>query len=110
MGKKCFKKFFFCGFWFASFFVCCLFYLRTASLFLDKEQVIKKLESALKEIKTMKGLLPICSFCKKIRNDTGYWEQLEQYVSSHSEAEFTHSMCPECLERLYPEIHDKLKK
>lgn len=53
-------------------------------------------------IKTLRGMLPICSSCKKIRDDAGYWNQIEAYLSEHSEAEFTHSICPECLRRLYP--------
>lgn len=60
-----------------------------------------ELEHALGEIKTLRGLLPICSICKKIRDDSGYWIQLERYISDHSEAEFTHSMCTECMEKFY---------
>ena len=57
-------------------------------------------------MKTLHGFLPICSSCKKIRNDAGYWQQIEAYVSAHSEAEFTHSMCPDCVKKLYPEFRD----
>lgn len=68
----------------------------------------RKLEKALSEIKTLKGLLPICAACKKVRDDRGYWEQIEVYVQARSEAEFSHSICPECAEKLYPglEIYD----
>lgn len=68
----------------------------------------RELEKALSEIKTLKGLLPICSACKKVRDDQGYWEQIEVYVEARSEAEFSHSICPECAEKLYPgvEIYD----
>ncbi|UCF84401.1 MAG: ferritin-like domain-containing protein [Desulfobacteraceae bacterium] len=54
------------------------------------------------QIRTLRGLIPICASCKKIRDDQGYWSQIELYIRDHSEAEFTHSICPECLEKLYP--------
>ncbi len=63
-----------------------------------------KLEDALSQLKTLSGLLPICSSCKKIRDDSGYWNQIERYIQDHSEAEFSHSICPECLKRLYPDL------
>ncbi len=66
------------------------------------EEKNRELEHALGEIKTLRGLVPICMGCKKIRNDQGYWEQLEVYISQHTEAEFSHGLCPECRERLYP--------
>jgi hypothetical protein len=56
----------------------------------------------LHEIKTLHGILPICSNCKKIRDDGGYWNQVEEYVKEHSDARFTHSLCPDCLKKLYP--------
>ena len=61
------------------------------------------------EIKRLRGLLPICASCKKIRNDKGYWSQIEVYIREHSEAEFTHSICPECSKKLYPEYSDEPK-
>ena len=64
----------------------------------------QQLEKALKDVKALSGLLPICSNCKKIRNDQGYWEQVEVYVRDHSEAEFSHGICPECMKELYPEF------
>lgn len=63
----------------------------------------QNLQDALDQIKTLRGLLPICSSCKKIRNDTGYWEQIEVYIRDRSEAEFSHSLCPDCAKKLYPE-------
>jgi HAMP domain-containing protein len=66
-----------------------------------------ELNKALSEVKDLKGLLPICSSCKKIRDDTGYWNQIESYISRHSRAEFPHSLCPSCAEKLYPEIYGK---
>jgi K+-sensing histidine kinase KdpD len=70
----------------------------------QREKVIKELQSALSHVKTLKGLLPICSHCKKIRDDKGYWYQIEKYISEHSEAEFSHSICRECAEKYYPDF------
>ncbi len=60
-----------------------------------------ELQKALDEIKTLKGIIPICSGCKKIRDDSGYWNRIESYIQKHSEAEFSHGMCPECLDEHY---------
>ena len=60
---------------------------------------VKELQAALSQIKTLQGLLPICSYCKKIRNDQNYWQELETYVGQHSQAEFSHGICPECQEK-----------
>lgn len=59
---------------------------------------------ALEHVKTLRGLLPICAWCKRIRDDAGYWSQVESYVQKHSDADFTHSICPECLERVHTEM------
>ncbi len=69
----------------------------------EREKLIKELQQAMSEIKMLSGLLPICSSCKKIRDDQGYWNQIESYIQDHSEAEFSHGLCPECAKRLYPE-------
>jgi hypothetical protein len=69
----------------------------------EREKLIAELKDALASIKTLKGMLPICASCKKIRDDKGYWSQIEAYVHEHSEAEFTHAICPECARRLYPD-------
>lgn len=61
-----------------------------------------RLEQALSQIRTLRGLLPICASCKKIRDDTGYWNQIETYIHAHSEATFSHGICPECMKKLYP--------
>lgn len=68
-------------------------------------QLINELQMALSKVKQLSGLLPICSSCKKIRDDKGYWNQLETYIHDHSEAEFTHSICEECAKKLYPDFH-----
>ena len=67
----------------------------------------QKLEKALSEVKELSGLLPICSFCKRIRDDQGYWSQLENYIRDHSKAEFSHGLCPDCAEKAYPECFQK---
>lgn len=59
---------------------------------------------ALEEVKTLSGLLPICASCKKIRDDSGYWNQIEQYIQKHSDAKFTHGICPDCQKKFYPEL------
>ena len=69
----------------------------------------RKLKEAMGKIKTLDGLLPICANCKKIRDDKGYWQQVEQYVRNHTQAEFTHGLCPDCTQKLYPEIADRIK-
>jgi PleD family two-component response regulator len=65
-----------------------------------------ELERALSHVKTLRGLLPICAWCKKIRNDQGYWDQLESYLSSHTDATFSHAICPDCAARAFPS-HDE---
>jgi glucan phosphoethanolaminetransferase (alkaline phosphatase superfamily) len=70
----------------------------------EKEALIDKLQKTIKEINILQGILPICANCKKIRNDSGYWEQVEQYVQDRSNAQFSHSICPECAKKLYGEI------
>lgn len=72
----------------------------------EKENLILELKSALSEVKTLSGLLPICSSCKNIRNDRGYWEKIEGYIGTHSNALFSHGICPDCASKLYPEIFD----
>jgi PAS domain S-box-containing protein len=72
----------------------------------EREKLIHELQEALANIKTLRGLLPICSHCKKIRDDKGYWNQIESYIRDHSGAEFTHGMCPECMKKLYPDLVD----
>ena len=73
----------------------------------EREQLIGQLQEALADVKTLSGLLPLCSSCKRIRDDQGYWQQIEAYIRDHSEAEFSHSVCPECAKKLYPEVFDK---
>ena len=76
----------------------------------DKEKLIDELQNRLEEINTLQGFIPICSNCKKIRDDKGYWQQLEQYIQKHSAAKFSHSLCPDCARKLYPQIDPHKKK
>jgi hypothetical protein len=71
-------------------------------------QRVRELEEALSRVKTLQGLLPICSYCKKIRNDRNYWQQVEGYISDHSEAQFSHGICPECYARFVQPELDRL--
>ncbi len=77
---------------------------------IQKENLIAELHAALESIKTLSGMLPICSSCKKIRDDKGYWAQLETYIQKHSRAIFSHSICPDCLKKHYPEEYDQLSR
>lgn len=69
-----------------------------------REKVVLELQQALAQVKRLSGFLPICASCKKIRDDKGYWQQIEQYISEHSEALFSHGLCPECAKKLYPDF------
>jgi DNA-binding response OmpR family regulator len=71
---------------------------------LELERKNAELQKAMDEIKTLQGFIPICASCKRIRNDEGYWEQIETYISNHSEAQFSHGCCDECAKKLYPEL------
>jgi sigma-B regulation protein RsbU (phosphoserine phosphatase) len=72
---------------------------------------VKEAQDALSQVKQLQGILPICSHCKKVRDDSNYWQQVESYVSAHSEAQFSHSICPDCYERVVkPEMEDWVRK
>jgi membrane protein implicated in regulation of membrane protease activity len=72
---------------------------------IEKDKLIVELEDALSKVKTLSGFLPICASCKKIRDDNGYWNQIEAYIQTHSDAEFSHGICPECAKKLYPDFY-----
>jgi PAS domain S-box-containing protein len=72
----------------------------------EKAKLVADLTEALAQVKKLSGFLPICASCKKIRDDRGYWRQVEEYIREHSEAEFSHSICPECAKRLYPDFYE----
>ncbi len=69
-----------------------------------RDRLIRELREALERVRVLSGLLPICSFCKKIRDDKGYWEQVEVYITEHSDARFSHGICPACAEKHFPEL------
>jgi hypothetical protein len=71
----------------------------------EKERLIAQLQEALANVKTLSGLLPICFSCKQIRDDKGYWNQIETYIRDHTQAEFTHGICPACARKLYPDLY-----
>ncbi len=74
------------------------------------KKLIQQLQEALSKVKLLSGIIPICSSCKKIRDDKGYWKQIELYIRDHSEANFTHGVCPDCYKRFYPDIYDDRNK
>ena len=70
----------------------------------ERERIVHELQEAIARVKTLTGLLPICASCKKIRDDRGYWNHVEIYIREHSDAEFTHGMCPECEKKVYEDL------
>ncbi len=70
----------------------------------ERENIILELQVALAEVTTLRGIIPICASCKKVRDDKGYWNQIESYIRDHSEADFSHGICPECAKELYPDF------
>ena len=73
------------------------------------EKTTQRLQGALDNIKTLEGLLPMCANCKNIRDDDGYWQQVEVYIRQHSNAKFSHSICPQCAHQLYPDLFKEIK-
>lgn len=76
----------------------------------EREKLIKELQKTLNEVKTLEGLIPICAHCKKIRDDSGFWGNVEQYISKHTNVDFSHGICPDCLEKYYPKQFKKMKE
>jgi hypothetical protein len=72
----------------------------------EREKLIGELKQALAEVKTLSGLLPICASCKRVRDDGGYWNQIESYIRTRSEVQFSHGLCPDCVTKLYPDLDD----
>ena len=70
----------------------------------ERRQLIQELQSALEEIKTLQGILPVCSHCMKVRDDQGYWNQIDAYIQQHSDAKISHGICPQCAKELYPDL------
>ena len=78
--------------------------MRAIRYAIERQLLARKLQNALDHVKQLQGLLPICSACKNIRGDDGYWNSIESYIADHSDAQFTHSICPECARKLYPDL------
>jgi hypothetical protein len=76
---------------------------------IELEAINRRLEAATEKVKELSGLLPMCSACKRIRDDKGYWNEIEVYIEKHSKAEFSHGICPDCARKLYPEHYGKGK-
>ena len=76
----------------------------------ERNVLIDQLKQTLKEVKTLRGFLPICSHCRKVRKDTGYWQQIETYIQEHTDAKISHGICPECIRALYPELAETVIK
>lgn len=75
----------------------------------ERIKLIEELQLALSEVETLRGLLPICACCKKIRDDNGYWNHIEAYLKKHAHTEFTHTLCPDCVKQFYPDLWEKMK-
>lgn len=82
-----------------------LYAIERKKMEVEREKLVRKLKEALAKVKLLSGFLPICCSCKKIRDDQGYWQQIEAYISHHSEAEFSHGLCEECSRKLYPDYY-----
>ncbi len=80
---------------------------RSIQYAIERKKMLTQLEQSAKEIRKLRGFLPICANCKKIRDDKGYWTQVEIYISNHSETEFSHGICPDCAAKLYPTLYKK---
>lgn len=78
--------------------------VRTLRYAIERHRLMSELKDALDQVKILRGMLPICAHCKKIRDDNGYWNQIESYIRDHSEAEFSHSICQECATTYYPDF------
>lgn len=75
----------------------------------NQKRIQEDLKKTKHQLSELQGLLPICSSCKNIRNDKGYWEELEEYIRKHSEADFSHGLCPDCIKKLYPEEYERMQ-
>ena len=83
-----------------------MIFLLGASVIFSARRLME-IRKAMSEIKQLRGIVPICASCKKIRDDAGYWQEIELYIEKHSEADFSHGICPECLKKLYPELESE---
>ncbi len=83
--------------------------IRTIRYAIERQRLTTELKTALEKVKMLEGMLPICASCKKIRDDSGYWEQIETYIKRHANVKFSHGICPECAEKLYPDYAKRIK-
>lgn len=84
--------------------------IRSIRYAIERQKLTTQLEKSLKEIKTLQGLLPMCAWCRKIRDDKGYWKSLEAYIHEHTDAAFTHGICPKCLEKVDPNLYEEIQR
>ena len=84
------------------------FITRSMRYAVERQRLMLELKQANEQIKTLSGIIPICSHCKNIRNDSGYWQAVERYVTEHSGARFSHGICPDCIKKYYPELADEV--
>jgi len=84
--------------------------IRSMRYAIERQKMIAQLEKNLKEIKTLRGLIPMCAWCRNIRDDKGYWLKVEKYVEEHTDASFTHGICPRCMKKVNPDLHEKILK
>jgi DNA-binding NtrC family response regulator len=84
--------------------------IRSIRYAMERQKLITELENRLKEIKTLRGLLPMCAWCKNIRDDKGYWTNLEAYLREHSDATFTHGICPKCMKKVIPDLYEEIRE
>ena len=82
-------------------------FITVGLIIINAQRLEHGLINAKKETKTLRGILPLCSFCKKIRDDKGYWEQVDVYIHKHSQADISHGICPDCARKLYPDLFEE---
>jgi len=82
--------------------------IRSIRYAMERQKLITELENRLREIKTLRGLLPMCAWCKNIRDDKGYWTNVEAYIREHSDATFTHGICPKCMKKVIPDLYEEV--
>src|SRR5512139_3813383 len=82
--------------------------IRSMRYAIERHKMIAQLEKNLKEIKTLRGLIPMCAWCRNIRDDKGYWQKVEKYIEDHTDAAFTHGICPRCMRKINPELHERI--
>jgi DNA-binding NtrC family response regulator len=84
--------------------------IRSMRYSIERQKMLAQLEKNLKEIKTLRGLIPMCAWCRKIRDDKGYWKKVEKYVEEHTDASFTHGICPVCMKKVNPDLYEEIAR